>query len=108
MKKVMRKLPSGVVYEPSLGLAAAPEMAIAVPRVTPSGPPYPALMRRDVPAVSVDLMGRYPANAEPPWSGVSVMDSALRCCHARLRPAARLSVTLSTCIGGVHSERSPA
>src|ERR1700736_5519368 len=66
---------------PMLGLAAAPEVLIAVPTVMPPRPPY-----------SFDL--RYPSDQLPQNSGVMENDSALRCCHARLPPFTRLRVVL--------------
>src|SRR5579859_2207 len=64
-----------------LGLAAAPEIVIAVP--SEISPPY-------------SVEGRYPRSHDPQCSGVMVNDSALLCCHARRRPATRLRVTLMT------------
>ena len=63
------------------GLAAAPDMATAVPRVIP--PPY-------------SEEGRKPTLVLPQCKGVTVNDAALRCCQARRLPATRLSVRLTT------------
>ena len=49
MKNVISMPLTGVVKEPSLGLAAAPEIAIAVPSETPRGPPYPGSASDDTP-----------------------------------------------------------
>ena len=67
------------------GLTAAPEIAIAVPSEMPSSPglPYSSVLR-------------YPRLAHPQNCGVTVNDSALRCCHASLLVAARFSVMLMT------------
>ena len=59
------------------GLAAAPEMATAVPSVMP--PPY-------------SDERRYPSDELPQCGAVMVNDSALRCCQASRWPATRLSV----------------
>src|ERR1035441_4917929 len=67
-----------------LGLAAAPEIAMAPPSETRS--PY----TRD---------SWYPSRQLPVRYFVDVKDSALRCCHARFSPLTRFNVAFTTCSG---------
>src|SRR6267142_2150615 len=64
-----------------LGLAAAPEMVMAVPRETPS--PYFAALR-------------YPSSSLPACSAEIVNDRAFRCCQSSRFPATRFRATLTT------------
>src|ERR1700756_844411 len=65
------------------GLAAAPEIATAVPIVIPPGPPYKRL-------------SRYPRVGfpDPEWSGVTENASPFRSCQASSFPATRFRVVL--------------
>src|ERR1039457_5023612 len=67
-----------------LGLAAAPEIAMAPPSEIRSA------YNRD---------SWYPSRQLPVRYFVDVKDSALRCCHARLSPFTRFSVAFTTCRG---------
>src|SRR5690348_5959612 len=66
-----------------LGLAAAPEIANAVPSEMPVRPPYRSLRR-------------YALQALPECSGLTVKDSALRSCHDRCLVDTMLSAMLMT------------
>src|SRR5580704_2604657 len=66
-----------------LGLAAAPEIAIAVPSERPLRPPYSSLRRKALQAL-------------PACSALAVKDSALRSCHDRWCVETMLSAMLTT------------
>src|SRR5690242_4249903 len=66
------------------GLAAAPEMVIAVPSEM---------------LLAYSALGRYPSFALPECSGVAVKERALRSCHARSWPPTRFRAILTTCNG---------
>src|SRR5690242_20725829 len=76
-----------------LGLAAAPEIVMAVPRV--KGVLIFFILGR----LPYSDDNRYTRRLLPVWRRVEVNDSALRCCHARFLPETRFSVAFTTCRG---------
>ena len=85
LKKANRNVTGGAEWYPMLGLAAAPEMANAVPSV---------MALRSCPLMPYSLERRYPRFQLPQNSGDAVNDWAFRCCQARFSALTRLMAML--------------
>jgi len=78
------------------GLAAAPDVAIAMPSVKPRSSCFSAAyVRVDRNAGAGAASPCVLPSAKPEYSGVSANDAALRSCHARFLPCEMLSAALT-------------